>query len=527
MTTKSELIAWLQHPDSIRVLLIEIEGVGNSPSPSINISSIPYTSRTTTYNSILQGGISFQESISTNGEVSVGFGDIEISNINGSVDQWLSYYWNNRIINIYVGDVHWERHPVSGSTQFYKIFSGLIDSIISRDRSTVNLVLVDKLQRLNEPIQTRTLKSDIPNPTVGTAAFTNQDRTIPIVLGEVFNIEGMQSQNVPNNLEYKINDGPINNIVEVRDNGVPISFTQNTNTGTFTLTQASYGQITCSVQGTTMASLAISNPQAHSILEITKYILTSMGSSSSRFDWNYEVDLDSFNNLLTTYYGTYSAGTYQYKDIRCGVYYTDSVNKLEVLNSILNSTRICMLVDSSGKLKFIPFNLPTNDDPTGKVLIIDKDFEFESLSISDITKPICRIRLGYNKNYTIQEQNLAGSIQDNHKLLYKDQYIVEDVFVDISSVNPYNLSDAVPEITETVLLDTDIANIEALYRLSMWQVPRKIVQIQAFSHLLPIGIGEIVHIKTARFGLSSGKNGIVISTEKNWLSGRITIGILI
>jgi hypothetical protein len=68
-------------------------------------------------------------------------------------------------------------------------------------------------------------------------------------LGEVFNIEGIQCSNsVPNTtLEYKVNDGSIYKVVEVRDNGVPVGFTENAESGKFTLTQASYGQITCTV----------------------------------------------------------------------------------------------------------------------------------------------------------------------------------------------------------------------------------------------------------------------------------------
>jgi hypothetical protein len=71
------------------------------------------------------------------------------------------------------------------------------------------------------------------------------------VLGEVFNIEGIpcSTSNPSTTLVYKVSSVPVHKIVEVRDNGVPVGYTPNAYGGKFTLTQASYGQITCTVQG--------------------------------------------------------------------------------------------------------------------------------------------------------------------------------------------------------------------------------------------------------------------------------------
>ena len=70
MTTKAELITWLQSPDAIRVVLVEVlnvglEGGGNAP---FYFSSLPYTSSTTNYDPIIIGGVSFNEAISLDGQ---------------------------------------------------------------------------------------------------------------------------------------------------------------------------------------------------------------------------------------------------------------------------------------------------------------------------------------------------------------------------------------------------------------------------------------------------------------------------
>lgn len=530
MTTKTELISWLQSPDAIRVVLVEVidvglEGGGNA---SFYFSSLPYISSTTNYDPVIIGGVSFNESIQLDGQASVGFGDIEIENINGERDQWLNNYWNKRNINIYIGDVRWNR------PDFYQIFGGLVESINMRDRNVINLILVDKLQRLNEPLQTRTLKDVYgATPVAGTTLDNNKDKQAPIVLGEVFNIEGIPYQDAPATLRYIVNDGPVYDILEVRDNGVPVGFTKNNAAGTFDLTQSSYGQITCTVQGLSIdpawqgvapvVTTAISSSGAHQPLSLVKFLITQLGDANSRFDWTTEVD-----NSTYTAIGTLSTGYgYNHFDIRTGIYCTGGENKLDVVQKLLGSVRVHLIVAADGKLKFVKFRLPSNDSPIGLTVISDSDFEFATSNISEITTPVAQVRLGYNRNYTVQDANLAGSIPDAHKALYKDEYLIQEAFVNLAVQNPYKLSTQLTQMEETTLIERNAQNDEASTRLNIWGVPRKLISLTCYAHLMPIELGEHVHIKTNRFGLANGKNGIVVNIDRSWLTGRVTIGVLI
>lgn len=162
MTTKAELIAWLKNPDSIRTVLVEVSDVkvysgGSWTSTTIYLSNRTFTSSTTDtpqsqfYDPCISGGVSFSESISLDGGISISYGDIEVSNYDGSKDAWLNYVWVNKSIKVYIGDPRWNR------ADFYQVFDGLVADISSRDRASLNLILVDKLQRLNNPISEETI----------------------------------------------------------------------------------------------------------------------------------------------------------------------------------------------------------------------------------------------------------------------------------------------------------------------------------------------------------------------------------
>ena len=525
MTTKTELIQWLQSPDAIRVVLVEVSDVDlvGGGSTSYFFSSIPYISTTVNYDPIVVGGISFTESISLDGSASIGFGDIELENVNGERDSCLEDYWDKREINIFVGDVRWPRED------FYQIFGGLVASLTSRDRNLLSIILVDKLQKLNDPIQTRKLQDFIGGAlTPGSAAEANKDFPLPIVLGEVFNVEGVPCSNVTNDLRYLVNDGPIADIIEVRDNGIPVNFTPNVSNGTFVLNQASYGQITCQVQGLPHnLSNTLAGTGAHSCLNLVKYLLTSIGDQTTRFTWATDIDTTQFDTLATTAYGNTT-----YNDVRMGIYTDSTQNKLDLIQQLLSSVGLHLVAQSNGKLKVVQVALPTNNISTGLTYIGDEDFEFASCTLSDseaegLLDPVYQVRIGFNKNYTLQSgTGLAGAVPDSHKSLYGEEFMVAEDSDDIS-LNPYKLSTALPAIQETAIIDKPAADIEASRRKNIWSKRRRIVNITGYAHLLPIELGQHVHIKTNRFNLDAGKNGIVVSTDRNWLTGRISIGILI
>jgi len=192
--------AWLEAPTSIRGLLVEVTAAVYNSSTGAWIETVIYLSNigyitgdsSTSYLPYLTGSLQTTESLSLDGSLSMSFGDIQIANTNGDLDSWLDstqYIWVNRPIQVYLGDPTWQLQTLAAvhdtpNGGFQKIFDGIVADIDSKDRSTLNIKVRDKLERLNGPI------SDNKLGTYGTwgQGQTNQDTIRPLIFGEVFNM---------------------------------------------------------------------------------------------------------------------------------------------------------------------------------------------------------------------------------------------------------------------------------------------------------------------------------------------------
>jgi len=228
MKTLAEITTWLKTSDHIKTILVEIENVaiGSGQSATFYLSNRPFvtaasdTPSSISYDPCLVGGVSFSETLSLDSSISLGYGDLELDNTGGAKDAWINYIWVNKPVKIYIGDPRWTR------ADFRLVFSGLISDISSRSRESLNLILVDKLQRLNNPI----------SETVLSSAALGSDTLIPVVFGECFNVSPLVVSSAT--LTYQVHTGAIEDIIEVRDNGAPVSFTKDLANGKFTLKSA-------------------------------------------------------------------------------------------------------------------------------------------------------------------------------------------------------------------------------------------------------------------------------------------------
>jgi len=197
------------------------------------VSGAADTPANTVYMPAISGGVQVTEEISLDGSAAMSYGDIELYNVSGERDDWLDYVWSNRTVKVFKGNLEDAR------SMFTLLFDGVVDDIGSSSRDRINLKIRDKLQRLNCPV------SDVK---LG-GTTSNADTVLPVVFGEVCNITPLLTN--PGTLEYQVHNGAIESIIEVRDNGVPLTpvtgFTANLSEGKITLLAAPAGVITCSV----------------------------------------------------------------------------------------------------------------------------------------------------------------------------------------------------------------------------------------------------------------------------------------
>ena len=241
--------AWLEDPSAIRIVLAKAQ------VSKYNITTLTWentylylstdnyitTDGSVSFVPLIKSNITLNETLSIDGSGAMTFGDIEIANPNGDLDEYFDqtkYIWSNKPIKIYYGDARWICANLAEiEATFLLIFNGIIDDADSRNRISFNIKIRDKLERLNTSLTEDKLGVYGSWP----GGQQNTDAIKPLVFGEVFNVSPMLID--PNKTKYMFNNGSSEKLIEIRGNAVPFKFasvtgiTLNTvvsNTGTVT-----------------------------------------------------------------------------------------------------------------------------------------------------------------------------------------------------------------------------------------------------------------------------------------------------
>lgn len=459
------------------------------------------TPANTAYAPLITGGVSFGESLTLDGSASISIGDIELDNSNGELDQYfLSHIWTNRSITIYIGDPSWKK------SDFKLLFKGNVADIGSSGRNNLNLVISDVFQKLNAPITDQTVQITGKN---------NAVELVPLTFGECFNVTPLLINS--GTLTYQVHNGPIERIIEVRDNGIPVLFTANLTAGTFTLTRAPFGQITCSVQGHKP-----SGTYTNKIGETIKNILTQYGPSGARLQ-NTDINTTNFTNFDNSFPVVNSEYTRA-----IGVYIRETGNVLDICNRLAKSARAQLTVTAGpqendsdvGLLKLIKLEIASSAVQN----ITSSDIEEYSLSISDKAPIKPTSKLGYGRNWTVQESGLAAGVPSNLQDIYSKQYFLA-ITNNYDVANAYKLNSE-DVLEETLLITKTGAELESYTRSSFWSTVRYIYTFVGYPHLFDLQLGDTISLTNRRYLLNS-KLGVIVNISRDWINGRIQVGVLI
>lgn len=532
---------WLEDPSAIRGLLVEIEVQVYNPTTlvfdntTLYLSTMGYVTTTAdvVFNPVLNNSIQLSESLDISGEsAGLSYGDLEINNPTGEFDPWLDstkYIWTNKTINIYHGDPRWTCANLAAiKTTFQLIFSGVVSDIDSRSRTSVNIKLRDKLERLNAPIT-----EEVLGPTWGQG--TSQQYTVdqqttkesikPLVFGEVFNVEPLLKD--PNTFTYIFNDGPAELLIEIRDNGVPVythngtSVTLNADvpntvdlsTGTFVLSRPLAGTCTVSVQGVknsiNLATGAlVTGTYINNVANLIALIVTQYGKASTKFT---AADLDTVNlsNFQTA------------NQQKVGVIVKDRENVLDICRQLASSIGAQVYVNRFGKLQLLKIGAPTTDATVG---ITDDDILHFSLSISNKLEVSGATSIGYCKNYTVQTGLVTG-IPEQHKAIFATEWPDPAKADDPTTANIYKL-DTLPVQKDTLLISLSEATTEATRLTTYYKTPRTAYKFTGITKLLSLKLGQAITLTHNRFNLVN-KPGQVIGLNPDWLNGTVEVEVLI
>lgn len=532
--------AWLENPMSIRGVLVEVVVTISGVDTTLYLSNIGYVtgSSDVTFQPVLANSISFSEAISLDSSISMSFGDLEINNYNGEFDIWLdpTYVWTNRAIKVYVGDPLWVCNTIADvRSNFELVFNGLVADVDSKSRDSINIRVRDKLERLNAPITETKLGT---YGTWGTSGGqTNQDTLRPLVFGEVHNISPLLID--PSQLEYMVNDGSTELVIEIRDNGVPI-YTHNGTTvtlnvgvppgnltgavialssGTFKMSQKVAGTITASVQGVNNSinlstGALVTGTYSNNIANLIALICTQYGKSTTRLT---AADLDLPN------FAAFAAAHTE----AVGIYIQDKTNVLEVCQTLAASVGAQIYMNRLGKLQLIRLGSNITTGLAVTTPITDSDILHHSLQITNKSEVVAATKIGYCRNWTTQTGLLTGIPAAHKDMFSTDEYT--NTVVDSSVQTSYKLN-AEPEVRETMLIVKADADAEATRLNNYYKVPKITYSFTGRSRLLSLVLGQEVTIIHNRFNLyngGSGKVGQVIGLRPNWSEGTIDVEVII
>src|SRR5450830_1780956 len=488
--TNEHFSEWLQSPSAIRMVLIEAQVNVAGQEVTRYIASRSYVTgpaevpANTEYLPLATGGLAFTEQVSLTGEAGLSGGDIELDNADGALDGWLDDVWMNRAIRVWVGDPAWPR------ADFQLVFDGVMADVASSGRESVNLVLRDKLQRLNTPISEVKLG--------GTTQ--NKDAILPVPFGECHNVAPLLTN--PVTLEYGFL-GAVESVFEVRTNGKPIAVALNEQAGRFNLTTDPFSTtITASVQGDKGGGYA---PR---IAPLVRRIATAYGKLEDRFT---ETDLD-LGNLAA-----FDAAHPQ----PVGLYVADRTNQAQAVQQLAASVGAQAIMSRTGQLRLVQIALPAAGVP---VEIGPDQMKERSLRQVQRLPVVAAVKIGFDRNWTVQA-SLTTSIPPEHADLYATEWLTATA-VDEEVRARYRLTDDPAQIDTCLKVEAD-AQAEAARRLALNKVPRAVYEFDGEPEMMLLELGRPVVLRNERFGLQDGVPGVVVLLSHNWLASRVTVGIMV
>lgn len=488
--TDAQVLAWLDSPAGRRVVLVEAVASVSGVDTTRYLSAGGYTSGPADtpanqhYLDCIADGVEITETLPLDGQASIAYADIELRNDDGSRDAWLDDVWSGRAVNVLVGDAAWPR------AEFRLVFAGLADDLAARSATTLNIVLRDKSQRLNTAMTDAQLGGTGPN----------KDRLLPLCFGEVHNITPLLVDAAL--LEYRVHQGAIEDIIEVRDNGVPVSVTKNNAAGTFRLLASPVGTITASVQGCKAGGTYRATAGA-----LIPHIAKTWGTQPL-----------SSGDVDTATFATFDAAHTQ----ALGLYLSDRANVLAVCQQLAASVGAQIAFNAAGQLTVRKIDLPAAGTPGS---VTASDIVQHSLALAQRPPIAAAVKLGYCRNYTVQS-GLQSGIPPEHAELFGQEWLTATASNSTTAAT-YKLPEAPPEQTDTALQATAAAEAEAARRLTLWGTRRRVIAYQGAPSTLLHQVGAAQTITHSRFGLAAGVTGQVIKRVVNWMTLRTQVEVLL
>ena len=365
---------------------------------------------------------------------------------------------------------------------------------------------------------------------------TIENTPVPICLGKCFNIEPKLIDS--NNHVYQVHEGEIQQIIQVRSNGIPLDTDQyeiNLVIGCFRLLVHSRStQITCDVIGAKTRGLDQNNTRAN--------ISIDMHTAPMMVEW---LALEKTSLLAADIcVDTFSNADLGNDDI-LGLYIPNEIEVAPLITDIMASIGGFARFHRTCTLQILRLTDPD--------LTLTADIEFtlnddlikeKGLSLSATEVPYGSMSLGYDKNWTVQDKGaLAGLINDSddedfleflnlytneyrsaveNNVGIKDEYPLakdKDLVGTLISDFGYYLN------SNTYINPTTKAQDEVTRRIGLRSKKRYVYKIQSTVAPFTLNVGDVIKVVHNRFGFKWGKNCVIIGMDEKPTQQRVDLEI--
>lgn len=433
----------------------------------------------------------------TGGASEVGYGALELVNIDGGLDSLADCGFDGRPLTLLVGEVQRGRTPT-----WTVVLQGTMEQPeITWEKVTIRLR--DRQAELDKPASPNKFagSNSLPNGLEGVAGDL-KGKAKPRIYGRVFNVSPPCVNT--SRLIYQLNDGALAAVDAVYDRGVALT------AGTAYSSQADmeanapsagqyrvwlaggYFRLGSSPAGTVTADAAQgANAAARTVAQLASAIATGPGGISAGDITS--ADITALDTLNSAEVGIWIG------DLSCH----------EALDKLCASIGAWWSFDRLGK-----FRLGRVDAPAGSPVAEISSADIISIERQASNDPgrgvsAWQVTLQYKRLWTRQDTDLAGSVTDARRAELREDY--RKVVVNDTAIKTKHL--LAPELTfETLLVDASAASAEATRRLNLYKAERVTLEVKVAydpSMVASIDLGNVVRLTLNRFGMSAGKLFVV------------------
>lgn len=439
----------------------------------------------------------------TGGESRVGYGALELVNLDGGLDYLADLGIDGQPISLILGSMARNGAPV-----WETVLVGTVEQP-AIGWSSVTLRLRDRQAELAKPLSAATFAGTNALPAGLEGVDDIKGKTKPVCFGKVFNVSPPMVNT--SRLIYQVSTGAISTVSAVYDRGLGLSKgadyasqadmeTTAPSASTFRVWPAGgYFRLGSSPTGIVTADVTQgASASDRTTAQLIKQIALSMGIAAGDINAADVTALDAANSAEVGYWTDSS----------------DDAN--EALDDLANSIGAWWGFDRLGKLRMQRFEAPSG---TPVAYLEPADIiRIDRVANNDAGRgiPAWKVTLGYKKFFTTQPNDLAGAVAVTRRQeLAKDYRTVEAEDAAIKTRHTL----ATPLEFDTLLIDATAAQTECTRRLNLYKAERATITARLAldaSLISSLDLGVVVRLTLPRFGMAAGRDFRVIGLQPDY-----------